>query len=131
MARAHALVHDLLRPSSGGVTFMVMVEGCSASSPPLGRDPSVDRDLHHHGEEKALPCRSGQPPSTCHVEARNGHSPMSHRLMIPSKGAKITSTWKTNVVGIKAKPSIQEVIHPTSVVIKHSIWFDKEVWHGI
>ena len=38
---------------------------------------------------------------------------------------------KTNVVGTKAKPSIQEVIHATSVVIKHNIWFDKEVCHGI
>ena len=32
---------------------------------------------------------------------------------------------KTNVVSVSAKPSIQEVIHQTSVVIMQSIWCDK------
>ena len=32
---------------------------------------------------------------------------------------------KTNVVSVSAKPSIQEVIHQTSVIIMQSIWFDK------
>ena len=28
---------------------MGMNVGCSASSPPLGKDPTSDRDPHHHG----------------------------------------------------------------------------------
>ena len=35
---------------------------------------------------------------------------------------------KTNVVSVSAKPSIQVVIHPTSVGIMHIIRCDKEVW---
>ena len=129
MARARALLIGSLRACGGGATSMVMVGGCTASSPPLGRDPSTDRDLHRHGKERASSCRSGQPRSTYHVEARNGHSPMSHRLVIPSKGASITKLGKTNVVSVNAKPSIQEVIHQTSVVIKHNIWCDKGFGH--
>ena len=38
---------------------------------------------------------------------------------------------KTNVVSVSAKPSIQVVIHQTSVVINHSIWCDKGLLHVI
>ena len=111
---------------------MVMTVGCSASSPPPWKKirPRIENQITIGKRRRH---RVGVVDHQVLVILKFEMGTLQCRTVLGflQKEQRQQTLGKTNMVSISAKPRIQEVIHPTSVVVKHIIWFDKEVLHGI
>ena len=92
MAYVRGLV--ICPPGAWGVVgvYMGMNVGCSASTPPLGKDPTSDRDPHHHGNG----CRRRTCSWTKLKTWRNPSSPRCRRSDRHAKRANTSNTRKYN-----------------------------------